>query len=215
MDRGSRQHVSAKGQRPEQPARAPTPRPQPGSRGRLIVLLLSLAVVLAAVAGWARLRVGANTPVRIPPVETAELLPAVAQEIREKQARIVENPTQAEAWGEYGLVLLAHGFRKEAGDCFEAAEGREPADYRWPYYLGMTMGVWDADKSRRAFQRAVEKAPTRLSLRLRLAEWLFDLRQLEECEQHLDIALEQDPGSAAPNCSRLVCCSNAVPRRKV
>jgi predicted Zn-dependent protease len=31
---------------------------------------------------------------------------------------------------------------------------------------------------------------------LRLAEWLFDLRQLEACEQHLDIALEKDPGSA-------------------
>ncbi len=196
MVRGSRQHASVKGQRPERPDCPPTPRPQPGRRGQLLVLLLSLAVVLAAVAGWARLRVGANSPVNIPPVETAELLPAVAQEIRAKQARIVDDPTRAEAWGEYGLVLLAHGFRKEAGDCFEAAEAREPADYRWPYYLGMAMGVWDADKSRRAFQRAVEKAPTRLPLRLRLAEWLFDLRQLEECEQHLDIALEKDPGSA-------------------
>ena len=35
------------------------------------------------------------------------------------------------------------------------------------------------------FERAVEKAPTRLSVRLRLAEWLFDLRQLEECERHV------------------------------
>ncbi|MHB0957395.1 MAG: tetratricopeptide repeat protein [Pirellulaceae bacterium] len=190
MHREAWQETPATAQRQVWPAAAARP-----GRRKLLIVLLGLALLLAVAAGWIQLRVATDSRLRIPPIDTAGLLPAVSDEIREKQARVVENPLSADAWGEYGLVLLAHGFRKEAGDCFGEAETLDPANYRWPYYLGMTMGVWDADQSRRAFERAVEKSPLRLALRLRLAEWLFDLRQLDACQRHVAIALQQDAGS--------------------
>lgn len=197
MARESRRLTHAHAQRPQTLPSAE--RPPGGSasarRWRLASLTLCGAILIG-VATWIRLHVTSNPMLSIPPVETAGLLPAVAQEIDEKQMAIVARPNHATAWGEYGLVLLAHGFRKEAGDCFARAEALEPENYQWSYYLGMTMGVWDAEVSRSAFARAVEKAPTRLSVRLRLAEWLFDLRQLEECERHVQQALQQDPDSA-------------------
>lgn len=167
---------------------------RPANWRRLLVLLL-LGAALVGVAAWIRHRADSNPILRIPPVEITQLLPAVAKEIEFHQAQIVADPNNADAWGHYGLVLLAHGFRKEAGSCFVEAEALAPSDYKWSYYLGMTMGVWDAETSLHAFERAVEKAPERVSVRLRLAEWLFDLRQLAECERHVELALQKDPAS--------------------
>ncbi len=178
------------------PALPPDPPASRNGRLRNLLALALVGLILVGVAAWVRLRVSRNPMLRIPPVETSDLLPAVARELEERQTAILEAPDSAAAWGEYGLVLLAHGFRKEAGDCFMEAEALDPADYRWSYYLGMTMGVWDAEVSLHAFERAVQKEPTRLALRLRLAEWLFDLRQLESCQHHVHLALEQDPNSA-------------------
>ncbi|MBM4091834.1 MAG: tetratricopeptide repeat protein [Planctomycetes bacterium] len=165
----------------------------PRRRVARLLAIVVLGAVLVILAAWFRNRVGSSPYLRIPPIETRDLLPAVAKEIRAMQDRIAAHPDLAAAWGEYGLVLLAHGFRKEAGDCFREAEKLDAADYRWPYYLGMTMGVWDAWEAWEAFQRAARKAPERLPVRLRLAEWSFDMRDLEQCERETDCALGQDP----------------------
>lgn len=170
-------------------------RPHRPTNWRRLLVLTLLGAALVGIAAWIRHRADSNPLLRIPPVEITQLLPAVAKEIEIHQAEIIADPNNAEAWGHYGLVLLAHGFRKEAGICFAEAEKLAPRNYQWSYYLGMTMGVWDAETSLHAFERAVEKAPARVSVRLRLAEWLFDLRQLTECERHVELALQQDPAS--------------------
>ncbi len=176
-------------------ATAPSPvEPAPPSKRRLVVLLV-LGLLAVGIAAVIRYRVSANPVLRIPPVETQDLLPLVAKEIEEKQAAIVAAPDSPDTWGEYGLVLLAHGFRLEAGDCFAEAERLDPHDYRWPYYYGMTMGIWDTEKSLRAFERAVEDAPERVTVRLRLAEWLFDLRHLDDCQHQTELVLQQDPNN--------------------
>ena len=194
MKRERLQSAQAKGPNGTDAApRARSPK-RPGSRRRLLVLLL-LGAALVGVAAWIRHRAASNPILRIPPVEITQLLPAVAKEIELHQAQIVTDPNNADAWGQYGLVLLAHGFRKEAGSCFAEAETLDPSDYKWSYYLGMTMGVWDSETSWHAFERAVEKAPDRVSVRLRLAEWLFDLRQLADCERHVELALKREPDS--------------------
>jgi tetratricopeptide (TPR) repeat protein len=170
-----------------------------GRRGRVhpsLLVAAALAAVLVGVAGWVHVHRREHPARSIPQVATTGLLQPVAQELDEKHAAVQQDPGSAAAWGEYGLVLLAHGFRREAGDCFAAAEAIAPEDYHWPYYLGVAMDIWDAQVALHAYQRAVERAPTRIAVRLRLAEWLFDLRQLEECQRHVELALQQDPQSA-------------------
>ncbi len=163
-----------------------------GSRRRL-VWLLSCGIILVCVAALIRYRAESNPMLRIPPVETKDVLPTVAKEIRLRQEAIMADPTSPEAWGTYGLVLLAHDFRDQAATCFAEAEQLDDTDYRWPYYFGMTMGTKDTEKSLQAFRRAVRKGPERVTIRLRLAEWLFDLRQLDQCEQQTRKALELEP----------------------
>jgi len=194
MSGASRQHVPPRTKRrstaDERPART-----ESGGKRRLL-FLFGVGILCVIAAAGIRWYLSANPLLDIPPVETKDVLPAVAKELEAKQNAILAHPESASAWGEYGLVLLAHGFRKEAGECFRQAEAREPDNYAWPYYLGVTMGVWDAELSLHAFERAVQRAPTRLSVRLRLAEWLFDLRRLDECQQQVWLALEQDPANA-------------------
>ena len=196
MSRSSRRQGKPKSRKPDRPQVVP-PQDQeaPSSTGRRLLLLLVVGVALVAVAVAVRMRVSSNPLLRIPPIETADLLPAVAKEIEQKQAAIVARPDAPEAWGDYGLVLLAHGFRREAGDCFAEAERLDDADYRWPYYLGVTMGIWDTEISLAALERAVEKEPSRLSVRMRLAEWMFDLRRLDDCERQVTVALAHHPDS--------------------
>ncbi len=176
------------------PATKPSPSTPaaPSGRNRL-TLLLSLGFVLVCVAAFIRYRAESNPLLRIPPVETKDVLPTVAKEIRHRQEEIMANPASSEAWGTYGLVLLAHDFRDQAAACFAEAETLDDGDYRWPYYYGMTMGTKDTEKSLQAFRRAVAKNPDRVTLRLRLAEWLFDLRHLDQCEQQTRKALENEP----------------------
>ncbi len=183
-----------KGSTPSRPATKPSPSTDPASGGRRrLLLLLGFGIIVVGVAGVIRYRAESNPLLRIPPVETKDLLPDVAKELELRQADIVTAPDSPEAWGTYGLVLLAHDFRNEAAACFVEAEELDDRDYRWPYYFGMTMGTTDATLSLQAFQRAVDKAPDRVTVRLRLAEWLFDLRQLEECEQQVQEALRSEP----------------------
>ncbi len=187
--------------RPSRPKRSHTPPPQPaqralaaGSRRRLFVLL-GLGTVLVVVAAFIRYRAESNPQLRIPPVETSELLPDVAKEMQQRQEAILADPQSAEAWGMYGLVLLAHGFRDQAAICFAEAEQIDDRDYRWPYYYGMVKGTSDTAQALDAFRRSVQDDPNRLATRMRLAEWLFDLRRLEQSEQQARAALQLDSNS--------------------
>lgn len=43
---------------------------------------------------------------------------------------------RAQAYGDYGLLLMSAGFLKQAEPCFLNAEFLAPTELRWPYYLG-------------------------------------------------------------------------------
>lgn len=190
MSRPGRPRVPAR--RPEKrPASAPVPR---SSRRWLWLAGGVVGIVVLAGGSWRAWHHFRPTQLdRLPRIDTSDLLPAVAEDIDKKYAAVVQNADFASFWGEYGLVLLAHGFRREASDCFAEAERLDGLDYRWPYYFGMTIAMWDAQASLDAFGRAVQRAPRRTSIRLRLAEWLFDLRRMDECRAELAAALSVEP----------------------
>jgi len=161
---------------------------------RFAVLVLA-GILLIGAAAWFRAQATSDPLLRMPSIEPEGLSPNVAEAIHEGQVAILNDPNSADAWGTYGLVLLAHEFRREALTSFQEAERLAPEDYRWSYYLGMTQGMSDAEKAAAAFERAVRKAPERNSVRLRLAEWYFDLRRLDACQQQVQMALKQQPDS--------------------
>ena len=123
---------------------------------RLFYLVIGGILIIGA--AWFRLQATSNPLLRMPTIEPEGLLPNVAEAIHEGQAAILKDPDSAEAWGTYGLVLLAHEFRREALVSFQEAERLAPKDYRWSYYVGMTEGVFDAAMAAAAFERAVAES---------------------------------------------------------
>lgn len=51
--------------------------------------------------------------------------------------RVLRHLDSADAWGEYGTILLAHLFDREADRCFAEAAKLDPKDPRWPYARGV------------------------------------------------------------------------------
>jgi tetratricopeptide (TPR) repeat protein len=147
--------------------------------------------VLVAVAVAVRQWIASNPVLRIPVVENKDVNPQVANLIDQAFSQVVKSPDSGEAWGEYGLVLLAHGFRDQAAECYEEAARLEPGDYRWPYYHGMTVAMQDRDAALQDFQQAMRLAPENLSVRLRLGEWYYDLKDLEKAAEQFRVAAER------------------------
>jgi tetratricopeptide (TPR) repeat protein len=152
---------------------------------------LFLGLILVAIAVAVRLWVASNPVLRIPIVENKEVHAQVANLLNEKFSVVVKSPESSEAWGEYGIVLMAHGFREEAAECYEEAARFDPEDYRWPYYHGVTVAVGDRNEALRDFERALEIAPQNLSVRLRLAEWYYDLQKVGEAAEQFGAAADR------------------------
>jgi tetratricopeptide (TPR) repeat protein len=152
---------------------------------------LVLGLILVSIAVVVRMRIAANPVLRIPVVENKDVNPQVADLINQLFSQVVKSPESSEAWGEYGLVLMAHDFRDQAAECYDEAAQLDPQDYRWPYYHGITVAVKDRDTALTDFERAMQLAPENLSVRLRLAEWYYDLNQLEKATEHFRAASEQ------------------------
>ncbi len=154
-------------------------------------LILAIGLLLVAVAFAVRNWVASNPLLRIPVVENQDVHPTVAKLLNEKYTDVVKSPESAEDWGEYGIVLLAHSFREEAATSFEEAARLNPNDYRWPYYHGIATAIWDRDIALQDFEQAAKLAPRRLSVRLRLAEWYYEMQLLDKSEEQYNAALQE------------------------
>ena len=97
---------------------------------------------------------------------------------------VEDKPYDADTWGHLGMVLYAHEHNAPAVECFANAEKLADDDYRWPYLRGMILAEENTDQGTpaRAPRRRHWPRPSDSSVRLRLAELLFDVRDLEESE---------------------------------
>src|SRR5687767_208596 len=66
-------------------------------------------------------------PPEVPsPAFDAAADPAAVADVTAARAAVGKNPTSAEAWGEYGVVLRAYERHVEADACFRTAAGLDP-----------------------------------------------------------------------------------------
>jgi tetratricopeptide (TPR) repeat protein len=184
----------------------------------------SLATILLAyclVAGCSR--EPASTPAQSSPEETtiaggAEALEAVvipdftshAPAVRTQletaaatfEARIARNDISREqraaAYGEFGQLLLAAGFRATAAECLRNAERLAPDELRWPYYLGhIHRRDGRIPEAAAAFERAVRADATFMPAAVWLGNSYLDLGQPDEAERHFGKALSLQPDTVA------------------
>jgi tetratricopeptide (TPR) repeat protein len=86
------------------------------------------------------------------PPDLSGLEPAVAAQIAEMRTLGVP--------GDLGQVYLAYGFNDSAADCFSAAAGLDPKDFRWPYLRGAAeQAAGQLDEAAADFEAAMKLAP--------------------------------------------------------
>ncbi len=152
-----------------------------------VKIAAAVAAVAAAAAAWY-----VFVRVAVPPVPTPAFEPttdpAVVRDVTQAQEAVRANPRSAEAWGEYGMVLRAYEFHPAADTCLETAANLDPADGRWPYYLGDHVAKADAAAAVPWFQKASDRQlPENAAegVRLRLVETLLGLDRTAEAQQAL------------------------------
>jgi tetratricopeptide (TPR) repeat protein len=147
-------------------------------RWRIGLLILLLA--LAAGAGWYAWR---GRPPKVLVVPTEGMDWAIAAAIDDARGKVEQQPDSAEAWGHYAQVVFAHLLYAESEPLFAKAEELAPDDARWPYYRGMALRFDKPEQSVTALRKALAMRPRDGPFKLRLAELLLALDQLDEAEQ--------------------------------
>jgi tetratricopeptide (TPR) repeat protein len=162
-------------------------------RRRLLLLGLAVLTALAVAGGvwWLR-----RDAVVLPPVvDLSGADPEVARLVESARREVLAEPRSAERWGHLGMVLRAHDFADESGECFTQAERFDPAEPRWPYYRGLTLVLTQPRKGLSCLRRAIDRlgdgppAP-----RFRLVEVLLEQGELDEAADQLRRALSIAPG---------------------
>ena len=154
-----------------------------------VVVLVACSMLVVGAVLWTS---GPALPPPEIPLDTVEA--PVAEAIARARGEVQRTPRSAEAWGNLGMVLLAHDFRDQAALCLAQAEQLDLRDPRWPYLQGAaTSGNADPDTVLAPLRRAVERAASEPVARLRLAEVLLEQGHVDESEQLFRDVLREDP----------------------
>jgi cytochrome c-type biogenesis protein CcmH/NrfG len=147
------------------------------------------AVLLAGcgAAGWWLFR--PDGPAPAPPLPENVTKPELRAAIEGARHKVEDAPRSAAAWGELGVLLLAHKCYPEADVCFAEAARLEPDSPDWCYFRYMVAVRLNPDPEqhlallRRANGRASAlREDGRSAVRLRLAEALLEHDDLAEAE---------------------------------
>jgi tetratricopeptide (TPR) repeat protein len=105
---------------------------------------------------------------------------------------------RASAYGEFGQLLLAAGFRATAAACFTNAERLAPTELRWPYYLAH---IHRADgrslDAAAAFERAVRADASFMPALVWLGNSYLDQGRPEDAKRYFQQALALRPDAVA------------------
>jgi len=135
---------------------------------------------LAAVAVWWWTR---KPPTPEPPLPPDITDSEVRAAVTEARAKLIVAPRSGEAWGEYGTVLLANLFDREADFCFSEAAKLDPTDPRWPYARGLIAQKRDPPNAVGLLTAAAEaargKPKFRQAITLQLADALLERGEVD------------------------------------
>jgi tetratricopeptide (TPR) repeat protein len=161
-----------------------------GFRGRGILA----GLIAAAAAAGAIILLVSPSGIPLPPIDLAGADPQVAARVEAARTQLREAPRSAGAWGELGMVLLAHDFFAGAAASFSEAGRLDRADPRWPYLEGLSLlkGNPEPAAALAALGRAAAISGAEPTPRLLLAETLIDAARLEEAEAQVREVLKRN-----------------------
>ena len=132
----------------------------------------------------------------LPDITTANV--NVASLTNERYEQVKLNPSSAEAWGQYGEVLMAHEWNSEAINCFEVASNLAPTESRWLYLAGVMLDRRDPVEAVNKYEAAKQLDATYAPLYLRLGANLQRLNRLDDAEAAYRQAAKLSPQEPQP-----------------
>lgn len=118
---------------------------------------------------------------------TAQLLKAVE-----------DKPNSADAWGEYGEILMAHEWNSEALICFDQAAKLNPKEMRWPYLAAILLDRQEPILALAKYDTAKELDSGYAPLWMRRGNTLLGLNRTDEAELSFKKAFEADKNQPFP-----------------
>jgi tetratricopeptide (TPR) repeat protein len=162
----------------------------------LVVRVLVVALVVGGAAWWWWPR--RSAPVPDPPAPSGIDEPEVVEALQRKRRAVLARPESADAWGEYGMQLLAQLFDREAEVCFDEAARLAPEDPRWPYTRGHVALKKNLPNAPELLRRAIATTGPgdeyRTAARLMLAETFLEQGALDEAATLFEQELGPPPG---------------------
>ncbi len=133
-------------------------------------------------------------PVPQPPPSERRVVAAIAAASRQVEA----DHDSANLWGRLGAVLDAHGYLPEAAACYRQAMRRAPDDFRWTYFLAITLDREGSplDEVDELFARAGELEPGYPPVSYRQGTMFLRHGQLARARLSFERTLELDSESA-------------------
>ena len=138
--------------------------------------------------------------------DLSKLVPSVQTQIRTQHAALTHTldnraasvVDQADAYGEFGKLLMAAQLTDATEACFQNAQSLNPGDYRWPYYLAQfyrTQG--DLPKATALFERVLQLKPDDVDALVWVGEMHLSAGNLDAAERAFAKALELAPTSVS------------------
>ncbi|MGC1274962.1 MAG: tetratricopeptide repeat protein [Planctomycetaceae bacterium] len=162
----------------------------------LASIVLSVGLAGLAIWGFTALRRPPPAAVSLPDLTQAH--PRVVSAIEESAEQVRQRSRSGESWGEFGMVLAVHGFRREARTAFREAARLDPDEFRWAYYLAYLHEETSLEAAVDGYERALELAPDQPTIRIRLGNALLPLGRVEEAETQFRQAAKEQPESPFP-----------------
>lgn len=190
-------------------------RREPSAVGLRVAVLLVAALAVGAcgrdagepdvVAGLEGLpELPAGPPPELPPLDAAELAPAVGEQLTAQHRRVselsgdVDATTRADAFGELGRLYHSYRFLDAAEVCYLGARHLAPRTPRWPHLLGHVYELrGEYELAAAAYREALAAGPQSPPLWLRLATALARLGRHGDAAPLFREVLAADPSSAA------------------
>jgi tetratricopeptide (TPR) repeat protein len=157
------------------------------------------------------LAIGCRAPSR-PPLravalpDLARAAESVQMQLRERYGALTRTTADpkaspsdlANAYGAMGTLLMAAEYREEAEACLLNAEGLDPDELKWPYYLAhLYKDRGEATKSEAAFERVLRLQPRHVPALVWLGDAYLDQGRPEAAQPLFERALAEQPQSIA------------------
>jgi len=160
-----------------------------------ILLLLAAGGVSAAV-WFVSLNLNATPKIPKPDFTTANsnVVIATAQLLK----AVEDKPKSADAWGQYGEILMAHEWNAEALICFEQAANINPKEMRWPYLAAILLERQEPLLALAKYDAAKELVPGYAPLWMRRGSTLLGLNRQDDAESSFKKSFEVEKNQPYP-----------------